>query len=114
MISRSRPSQAQLIATAKFPPRYFLESLAVRKDNSLLISAMNHRELWYVPPWNGMDLSDPLLLYTFPQLTMGITEGRTTSFICFYRISTHPMSHICYESIWLIGNLASQSHLSRS
>jgi hypothetical protein len=75
MISRSRPSQAQLIATAKFPPRYFLESLAVRKDNSLLISAMNHRELWYVPPWNGTDLSDPLLLYTFPQLTMGITEG---------------------------------------
>src|ERR1700740_1314004 len=75
MISRSTTSQAHLIAAAKFPPQYFLESLAVRKENSLLISVMNHRELWYMPPWNGTDLSDPLLLYTFPQLTMGITEG---------------------------------------
>lgn len=32
-----------------FPVKSFLENLAVRHDNSVLITSMNARELFYVP-----------------------------------------------------------------
>jgi len=35
---------------ASFPANYFLENLALRADNSALVTAMNQKELWYVPP----------------------------------------------------------------
>jgi hypothetical protein len=46
----------------------------VRADNSALITAMNHRELWYVPPAAATETLKPILLHTFEQLTLSLTE----------------------------------------
>src|SRR6516162_7101562 len=41
-------AKAKLTTVASFPENYFLENLAVRADNSVLITALNHKQLWYV------------------------------------------------------------------
>jgi hypothetical protein len=64
-----------LTTVATFPKNYFLENLVVRSDNSILVTALNHKELWYVPPSNGDSPVEPLLLFTFSQLAMGIVEA---------------------------------------
>jgi hypothetical protein len=66
--------RAKLTPVATFPTNYFLENLVVRSDNSILITALNHRELWYVPPSRDDSTVEPLLLFTFSQLAMGIVE----------------------------------------
>jgi hypothetical protein len=48
-----------------------LENIAVRSDNSTLITVLNRKELWYVPPPVP---AAPVLVHTFAQLTMGIVE----------------------------------------
>ena len=53
MSEHNKAPQARLTTVAEFPKNYFLENLAVRTDNSILITAMNHGELWYVPAANG-------------------------------------------------------------
>jgi hypothetical protein len=40
---------AQLTTVAQFPAGYFLENVAVRADGSVLVTALNKKELWYVP-----------------------------------------------------------------
>jgi len=40
----------KLTTIASFPDHYFLESMAIRRDSSILVTVMNHQELWYVPP----------------------------------------------------------------
>ena len=72
MLSASWP-EATLTTVASFPENYFLENLAVRADNSVLITALNHKQLWYVPT-HDMKSANPVLLYTFDQLTMGLAE----------------------------------------
>jgi hypothetical protein len=67
-------SQAELAGVASFPANYFLENFALRADNSGLITAMNHRELWYVPPAAAGETVTPILLHTFEQLTISLTE----------------------------------------
>ena len=49
-MSHNKAPQARLTTVAEFPENYFLENLAVRADNSVLVTAMNHKELWYAPP----------------------------------------------------------------
>lgn len=72
--------RTRLATVAAFPKNYFLENLAVRSDNSVLVTALNHRELWYVPPSiNGIQV-EPQLLYTFPQFAMGIVEAEPDVF----------------------------------
>jgi hypothetical protein len=66
--------QARLTTVASFPANYFLENFALRADNSVLITAMNHREPWYVPPAAATGIAKPILLHTFEQLTMSLTE----------------------------------------
>jgi hypothetical protein len=39
-----------LTPVAYFPENYFLENLAVRADQSILITAVLQKELWWVPP----------------------------------------------------------------
>jgi len=63
-----------MTAIASFPPNYFLENLTVRSDDSLLVTAMTRRELWYVPPARTAEGASPVLLHTFDQLTMSLTE----------------------------------------
>ncbi len=66
--------QAKLAAAALFPPKYFLENLAIREDNSILVSAMNHKELWYVPPVTGSLPVEPICVHTYDQPTLGFAE----------------------------------------
>jgi hypothetical protein len=72
--------QAKLTTVATFPKNYFLENLVVRSDNSILITALNHKELWYVPPSRQDSPVEPLLLFTFSQLAMGIVEAEPNIF----------------------------------
>ena len=68
------PRQAKLTTVALFPAKSFLENLAVRDDNSVLVTSMNAMELWYVPPTTGSAPVEPLLLHIFEQPTTGIVE----------------------------------------
>jgi hypothetical protein len=72
--------QTKLTTVAAFPKNYFLENLVVRSDNSILITALNHKELWYVPPSRHESPVEPLLLFTFSQLAMGIVEDEPNVF----------------------------------
>ena len=65
---------AEMATVASFPPNYFLENIALRADNSALITAMNHKELWYVPQAAASESVKPLLLHTFEQLTLNLVE----------------------------------------
>ena len=68
------PSKARLTTVALFPVKSFLENLAVRSDNSVLVTSMNAKELWYVPPSTGAAPVGPVLLHTFDQPTTGLVE----------------------------------------
>ena len=46
---RNEAPSVKLSTVATFPKHYFLENLAVRSDNSVLVTVLNHNELWYVP-----------------------------------------------------------------
>ena len=67
-------TQATLTVIAEFPEHYFLENLAVRSNGSILINAMNKKELWCVPA-PGDDLPvEPVLVHTFEMMTMFLVE----------------------------------------
>ena len=70
----NKAPQASLTTVATFPPGYFLENLAVREDNSVLVTVLNKKELWYVPQPKTDQLVTPLRLHTFEQLALGIAE----------------------------------------
>jgi len=69
-----RTKQARLTTIALFPVKSFLENLAVRGDNSVLVTSMNARELFYVPPSSGDAPVEPVLLHRFAQPTTGLVE----------------------------------------
>jgi hypothetical protein len=70
-----------LTPVAYFPESYFLENLAVRADGSILVTAMLHKELWYVPsPEPGTQVS-PVLLHAFEHPVLGIAEAEPDVFI---------------------------------
>jgi hypothetical protein len=73
MPSENAP-RAKLTTIASFPTLYFLESMAVRADASILVTVANRSELWYVPPADPNGQVDPVLLSTFAQSAMGIVE----------------------------------------
>ena len=66
--------QAQLRVVAEFPKQYFLENLAVRSDGSILVTAFNKKELWYVPSPNGNLPVTPVLMHTFDLMTLCVVE----------------------------------------
>ena len=70
----SRPKQGTLTTIALFPVKSFLENLAVRSDNSVLVTSMNARELFYVQPSSGDAPVEPMLLHRFEQPTTGLVE----------------------------------------
>lgn len=74
MPSNNAPSQAKITVVACFPTKYFLENLAVRADGSVLVTALNNKELWYVPPSTGQVPVEPMLLHTFDQLALAVVE----------------------------------------
>ncbi len=72
--------RAKLTTIASFPSQYFLENMAIRGDNSILVTVANHQELWYIPPPSGNMPVDPLLLCSFAQSAMGIVEVESNIF----------------------------------
>lgn len=73
-MSHNKAPQATYTTVAEFPKQYFLENLAVRADNSVLIHVANKKELWYVPPSNGTTTVTPVLLHTYQENAGGIVE----------------------------------------
>ena len=82
-MSHNQAPQARLTTVASFPTKYFLENLVVRKDNSVLVTAMNNKELWYVPPERGNAEVRAVRLHTFEQPTTGIVELEPEVFLVF-------------------------------
>jgi hypothetical protein len=75
--------QAKLTTVATFPKNYFLENLVVRSDNSILITALNHKELWYVPPSRHDSPVEPLPLIHGFSTGNRDCRGRTECFLHF-------------------------------
>jgi hypothetical protein len=73
-MSHNKAPQARLSTVAEFPAQYFLENLAVRADNSVLIHVANTKELWYVPPADGAQTVAPVHLHTYRENAGGIVE----------------------------------------
>lgn len=72
--------QAALEVYAEFPKGYFLENLAVRADGSILVSAMNKKELWCIPsPGDALPLK-PILVHTFDLMTFNMIEAEPDIF----------------------------------
>ena len=74
-MSHNKAPRARLTTVATFPEKYFLENLAVRSDNSVLVTAMNHHELWFAPPFNGGDPVEAECIHTFEHPVTGIAEA---------------------------------------
>ena len=73
--------QAQLTVVAEFPKHYFLENLAVRSDGSILVTALNKKELWYVPrPRDDLPVA-PVLMHTFDLMTLCVVETAPDVFL---------------------------------
>jgi hypothetical protein len=82
---------AQLTTVAQFPVGYFLENIAVRADGSLLVTALNKKELWYLPSPNRGTPVQPVLLHTFEQCPFDITE--TTRDVFYINTSNYLTNH---------------------
>jgi hypothetical protein len=70
-----------LTPVARFPRKYFLENLAVRADGSVLITALLHKQLWYVPRPAKRALAEPVLVHTFDHPVTGIVEAEPDVFV---------------------------------
>jgi hypothetical protein len=73
-------SLARLTTVAVFPENSFLENLAVRADDSILVTEILQKRLWYVPPVTGPVPPKPVPVHTFGQFAMGITEAEPDVF----------------------------------
>ncbi|BBX47327.1 hypothetical protein GCM10009641_15250 [Mycobacterium cookii] len=66
---------------AYFDEKYFLENLAVRRDGSVLVTAVLQKQLWCVPgPEPHADVA-PVLVHTFEHMVSGILEIEPDVFI---------------------------------
>src|ERR1700679_2547205 len=75
--------EARLTIAASFPPRFFLENLALRDDDSMLVSAVMRKELYYVPRPSADREVKPVLLHTFNELAWGALELERDVFAIF-------------------------------
>ena len=72
-------TSVHVVEVASFPPGYFLENFVIRTNGSLLVTVLSHKELWYIPPEREA-LVDPVLLYSFDMMAMGIVEAEPDVF----------------------------------
>jgi hypothetical protein len=75
--------KATLSTVSVFPKGYFLENLAVRSDNSLLVTSLKTHELWYVPPAKPGEQVEPALLLTFEKPPTSLVEPEPDLFYLF-------------------------------
>src|ERR1700761_2215107 len=80
-MSHNKAPLAKVSIVAEFPENYFLENLAVRKDNSVLVQVANKKELWYVPPTEGTTPVTPVHLHTYQENAAGIIEFEPDVFL---------------------------------
>ena len=72
-----RPSHTPaptLTSVAVFPENSFLENLAVRRNDSILVTVLNRKEVWYVPAPRAELPVKPMLVHKFAHMPMGIVE----------------------------------------
>jgi hypothetical protein len=65
---------ARMSVVAQFPEHSLIENLAVRADNSLLVTVGNRNELHFIAAPAEGDSSQPVLLHSFDQPTLCIIE----------------------------------------
>ena len=80
MTSNLVESSFSVDIAARFPEGYFLENLVVRTDGSILVTAVNKGELWYVPASSEGLPAEPVLVDTLDGLPMGIVEAEPDVF----------------------------------
>lgn len=87
--------QAKIEVVAEFPKGYFLENLAVRPDGSILVSAMNKRELWCIPaPAQDLPVK-PVLVHTFDLMVLNMVEdGEDIFYVTASDVYTTRESHL--------------------
>jgi len=73
--------KAKLTTIAEFPPTYFIENIAIRRDNSMLITVGNKQELWFIPFPDETRPVEPLKLHTFDVAPSGIVEWKPDVFL---------------------------------
>jgi hypothetical protein len=87
--------QATLEVIAEFPEGYFLENLAVRSDGSILVSAMNKRELWCIPAPREALPVEPVLVHTFDLMILNMVEdGEDNFYVTASDVYTTRESHL--------------------
>jgi hypothetical protein len=82
-MSRQSTPEARLTIAASFPPHFFLENLALRDDDSMLVSAMMQKELYFVPQPSADGEVKPVLLHAFNELAWGAVEPERDVFVIF-------------------------------
>jgi DNA-binding transcriptional LysR family regulator len=102
LVERYRASSAQpgkvtgenerpkLTTIATLPEHYFLESIVVRADGSILVTALNRKELWWVPAPEQAATLGPILV----DLPMSIVETEPD---VFYVSSMAPAALDCFD-----------------
>ncbi len=90
-MSHNKAPQALLNTVAEFPEGFFLENLAVRSDNSVLVTFLNNGQIWYVPAQQEEEQVEPVHLHTFEQNAAGIVEIEPDVFVimCSNFYTTH-------------------------
>jgi hypothetical protein len=73
--------QVSLSIDAQFPAHFFLENIAVRHDNSKLVTVVTPHALYYLPPHKAGEPVEPVLLHTFSELATGIAELEPDVFV---------------------------------
>ena len=80
-MTAAHPPQATLSIVATFPEGFFLENLAVRADNSLLVSDLTRKGLWHVPAVRDGEAAEPRLVTSFGQPTLSMVEVEPDVFL---------------------------------
>ena len=88
---------ARLTIAASFPTHFFLENLALRDDDSMLVSAMMQKELYFVPQPIADREVKPVLLHTFNELTWGAVELERDVFAIFTGNNYTTHDAYCYR-----------------
>jgi hypothetical protein len=74
---------------AQFPQHFFLENIAVRQDNSKLVTVVKPYALYYLPARDSGGPVEPVLLHTFGELAGGHRRTEAGRFRRHHRQRLH-------------------------
>jgi hypothetical protein len=80
-MSSAATPHVSLSIEAQFPKHFFPENIAVRHDDSKLVTLVKPHALYYIPPHRASGPLEPSLLHTFGELAGGIAELAPDIFI---------------------------------